>query len=741
MTRRKYIISWLIAIFNIWLITNPFPIYATSISNPDDSRLLQLSFNDTIARIDLRISEFEKNGNRTELAKALTEKAGIYFRVARYDDALMTANQALLVANEEGREQLVEPIYHLLSLIHIENELVFEAAEYLYAGYQKSLDMKDTTNIGWYLVNLSEIEEYLGRVSNALEINLTAIDFFKNTRDTLSMAKIYRSQGVVHTELKNFLTAEDYFRKAYRTFYYSGDSLNLGLVLMNQASLNLKELNLYEAQRLIEQAMKLLEGQSQKFYLRSRCIYSELLVQRRNFTQAIEILQEILRIQLSINDQYGYTASLSVLGKAYLGSGNRHMAIDTYTRCAKIADKANLINFKRDSYRNLASILGAEGNSSKAYYYLSSYVTLTDSLFNLQKISEANRLENQAMLRMKEKEIAQQKEQIILNSSQLRQESVKQKFLYIIILLSFGVIVAVAYSYRQKKTANALLTEQNNRIEKQRDMLEFRAREIMDSLNYAQRIQRAILHSSLQPEDFFSDSFLIFIPKEVVSGDFYWFKAVDNLKLFAIADCTGHGAPGAFMSIIGMFGLNQIITEYGQTHPGDVLNQLNELFYHSFEQREGAEIFDGMDIGFCEYNTTTRELKFAGANIYLYILRKSSIPAPSSITLHKTADYTLYQVKCNRQSIGYMAEKIEFSTHSITLMADDTIYLFTDGFVDQFGGPQGKKFRYNELRALLCEMATMPMSEQKNRLLETFTEWKGGYVQVDDVTMLGVRID
>ena len=181
MTRRKYIINWLIVVFDIWLITNSFPIYATSTANPDDSRLQQFSFNDTIARIDLRISEFEKNGNRAELAKALTEKAGIYFRVARYDDALMTANQALLVANEEGREQLLEPIYHLLSLIHIENELVFEAAEYLYAGYQKSLDMKDTANIGWYLVNLSEVEEYLGRVSNAMEINLTAIDFFKNT--------------------------------------------------------------------------------------------------------------------------------------------------------------------------------------------------------------------------------------------------------------------------------------------------------------------------------------------------------------------------------------------------------------------------------------------------------------------------------------------------------------------------------------------------------------------------------
>lgn len=226
----------------------------------------------------------------------------------------------------------------------------------------------------------------------------------------------------------------------------------------------------------------------------------------------------------------------------------------------------------------------------------------------------------------------------------------------------------------------------------------------------------------------------------MVSGDFYWLKSVNEQILFAVADCTGHGAPGAFMSIIGTFGLNQIVSEMGETHPGDVLNELNELFHNSFEQREGAEIFDGMDVAFCNYNPKTRELKFAGANIYLHILRKSSAPAPSSIILHNSDEHTLYQIKCDKQSIGYVLDRSPFSTHSVQLLEGDTIYIFTDGYTDQFGGPNGKKFRYTELRTLLCSIANQPMCKQKDQLIESFTQWKGNNVQVDDVTFLGIKI-
>ena len=147
-----------------------------------------------------------------------------------------------------------------------------------------------------------------------------------------------------------------------------------------------------------------------------------------------------------------------------------------------------------------------------------------------------------------------------------------------------------------------------------------------------------------------------------------------------------------------------------------------------------------MDIALCNYNPRTRELKFAGANIYLHILRKSSAPAPSSIILHNSSGNTLYQVKCDKQSIGYVLDRSPFTTHSVQLLEGDSLYIFTDGYTDQFGGPNGKKFRYTELRNLLCNITELPMSKQKDKLIDSFTNWKGSNIQVDDVTFLGIKI-
>jgi len=696
--------------------------------------------NDSLKIIDKKIKEFENSGNRSALVDFLIKKSKIFKNAGNYEDALINANQALIVANELGREQQLETVLHLLSEIHFDKDLIWESTEYLYNGYKISEAIKDTAKITWYMLAIANAEEYLGRLSNSMEINLTAIEFFKNTGDSISLAKIYRSQGVVHTELGNYTTAQSYIEKSIALLSSANDSLNIGLAYLSLANLDLQKEKLFEAQNHLKRASLILQPINKKFYLRAKTLNGMVLLKNRKFTSAIETFDEVAKEQTSINDKFGLASTLFNRGNAYHESGNNLKAIDSYNQCVKVAREGNLNNYTRQAYKGLAKIFGLSGQQNQAYDNLNRYVNITDSLFNLQKISEANRLENQATIRVKEKEIFNQNELLIRNNEKLKQQKLKVQLLVIILALSFGVIVFAIREYRIKKKANALLTNQKSEIEKQKNLLENRTRDITDSLNYARRIQKAILRSAQQPEEFFKDSFLIFLPKELVSGDFYWLKSVNEQILFAVADCTGHGAPGAFMSIIGTFGLNQIVSEMGETHPGDVLNQLNELFHNSFEQREGAEIFDGMDVAFCNYNPKTRELKFAGANIYLHILRKSSAPAPSSIILHNSTEHTLYQIKCDKQSIGYVLDRSPFSTHSVQLLEGDTIYIFTDGYTDQFGGPNGKKFRYTELRNLLCNIAELPMNKQKDQLIESFTQWKGNNVQVDDVTFLGIKI-
>ncbi|HCT31041.1 MAG TPA: hypothetical protein DIW31_09980, partial [Bacteroidales bacterium] len=225
-----------------------------------------------------------------------------------------------------------------------------------------------------------------------------------------------------------------------------------------------------------------------------------------------------------------------------------------------------------------------------------------------------------------------------------------------------------------------------------------------------------------------------------VSGDFYWVKSKEEQVLFAVADCTGHGVPGAFMSIIGTYGLNSLVNEFNLTNPGEILNEMNSLFKNSFDQSEGSEIFDGMDIGLCLYNPSSKELNYAGANLPLHILRANSKPQPTSHIVHNNNQFSLYQVKPNKQPIGYIFEDTNYVTHGIKLMEGDILYLFTDGFADQFGGLYRKKFRYQELRKLLCEIATKSLSEQHSILNETFRVWKGDNIQVDDMSFMGVKI-
>jgi serine phosphatase RsbU (regulator of sigma subunit) len=194
------------------------------------------------------------------------------------------------------------------------------------------------------------------------------------------------------------------------------------------------------------------------------------------------------------------------------------------------------------------------------------------------------------------------------------------------------------------------------------------------------------------------------------------------------------------MSIIGTYGLNRFADEMEITSPSEMLYHLNTLFEESFKQKEGAEIFDGMDIALCSYNPKTKELIYAGANIALFILRESNQVQPSRTIAAKGVTHTLFNIKPNKQPIGSYFDKKPFVNHSIDLMENDVVYLFSDGFYDQFGGPDGRKYKSAQLYKLLCSIGDKPLESQKLILEETFIEWKGSRNQLDDVTLMGIKI-
>lgn len=263
-------------------------------------------------------------------------------------------------------------------------------------------------------------------------------------------------------------------------------------------------------------------------------------------------------------------------------------------------------------------------------------------------------------------------------------------------------------------------------LQQQKDLIEEKNKEVMDSIHYAKRLQKAILPTSQYIYENLRDSFILFRPKDIVSGDFYWMTNIGDQIFVAAVDCTGHGVPGAMVSIVGANGLNRCVKEFNLTHPSDILDKLRELVIETFNASHGDEVKDGMDIALVSFNKKTKKLEYSGANNPLWIAHYQS--------------KEMEVIKADKQPIGKFDHAVPFTNHEVQLSEGDCIYIFTDGYADQFGGTKGKKLKYKPFQEMLIKHMHMPMHEQKEIVEDTFVEWMSEFEQVDDVCVIGVRL-
>ncbi len=290
-----------------------------------------------------------------------------------------------------------------------------------------------------------------------------------------------------------------------------------------------------------------------------------------------------------------------------------------------------------------------------------------------------------------------------------------------------------------ERSEKELIKNQRDEIEAQRDLVTFQRdqiasqkMEITDSITYAGRIQKAMMVPEEYISELLPEYFVLNKPKVIVSGDFLWLSQENNKIILAVADCTGHGVPGAFMSVLGISFLREIVNERKNIHPNKILNELRKMVISALHQTgESDEAMDGMDIALCSINLKNKELQFAGANNPLYLIRNGELTI----------------IEADKMPVGICFKgEIGFSNHEIRLEGNDSIYLFSDGYADQFGGPDGKKFMLKQFKQLLRDIHDKPMKEQKEILDKTIEEWKSGhekqkgyYDQLDDILVLGLR--
>ena len=320
----------------------------------------------------------------------------------------------------------------------------------------------------------------------------------------------------------------------------------------------------------------------------------------------------------------------------------------------------------------------------------------------------------------------------LLNAKDSELNDSKQTIVYfVLVIMVFLILVffVIRSNYLRKQTNKTLLQQkeiiesQKSEVEAQKHLVEEKQKEIIDSISYAKRLQEAIL----PPQDFInkhiSNNFILYKPKDLVAGDFYWAESIGDLFFIAAADSTGHGVPGAMVSVVCSNALNRTVKEFGLTETGKILDKTRELVVETFE-KSASEVKDGMDISLLCIDTKNKKVTWSGANNALWYIQNNQ----------------LLIIKPDKQPIGKTEKPSPFTTHELEYNNGTTFYLFTDGFADQFGGEKGKKFKYKQLEELLLNHNNLSLSEQSNLLNKKFESWKGHLEQVDDVCVIGVKI-
>jgi serine phosphatase RsbU (regulator of sigma subunit)/Tfp pilus assembly protein PilF len=579
-------------------------------------------------------------------------------------------------------------------------------------GLSKKNNYKKGLGSGYFIMGW--VKHYLGDYDVAQNYYVQAMKIQESIGDDKGLASTLTTMGIIAIRIGNIDKSLEYYQQALTIKEELKDSIGIGALLNNIAVVYYQLEDFDKAIAYMENALKIYEAIGSK-QAQGTILYNlgEYYYEEGEKEKGVKYLQEAHKATLETGDPYTIAMSYITLSSIKLDERNYKEALKLNDLALDYANKAAAKDQIMSVYETYSDIYSAMENYHKAFEYQKDFINIKDSIFNSEKSKQITELAEKYESEKKQKEIE------LLNKEKEKQTALsiaenKRKNTIIFSIIG-GLVLVIIFS--------VFLFKRFRVTNHQKLVIEEKQKEITDSITYAKRIQEAILPPKSILKNLLPNSFFLYKPKDIVSGDFYWLEQKDNKILFAAVDCTGHGVPGAFVSIVGHNGLTRTVNEFGLTQPAQILNKLNELVEETLRQKDN-EVRDGMDISLCSIDFSDNKLEYAGANNPLYLVRNGKI----LIT------------KADKQPIGGTGENKQFTNHTFELQKDDSIYIFSDGFADQFGGLKDKKYGYAQFRKLLLSIQDKPMLEQFNSLDTEFNNWKGETEQLDDVCVVGVRI-
>ncbi len=660
--------------------------------------------------------------NKKQMANALNYQGNAYSKQSNFDKSLACSNKSIKIKQEIGDLKNLSSIYISIGNVYAGKGDNTKGLEY----YKMALDISMDNNKVQAAVfnNMGSLSRRQGNYEQALIYYKRSLKLKKTIGDKKGIGNTLNNIGNIYFTRKNYEQAISYYQKSL--------TLQQELDIVNPAALcNIGnvyfEMGDYEkaltyCNKSLSQDIKM----GNKSGIALLCI-GKIYLAQGNHKDALNYFKRSVNINLQKGASPVAAESLICLGKVYLIKGDIKKAKANYTDAFEIAQEIGAFKELKEISEALYKIYKDLGDKNNALIMHETFVLANDSLAKMTAEQELYKFEIDKDYELKKQaDSIKHLSELLIHQKDIiiKDEKLKSIYTFVSGLTLIGIL-AVAFVIF---LINRFLHSNNQKriIENQHFKLDESHKELTDSIKYAQQIQKAILTSDNYIANSLQECFILFKPKDVVSGDFYWVYKEEGFTFFTVADCTGHGVPGAFMSMLGISFLNEIIIEKGIKKTDEILNQLSGKIKSALNQKGvSGERRDGMDIAFCCLNTKTNELFFSGARNPLILIRNNEI----------------LEFKSDKRPVGYyLGKNIPFTSKKVKLQEGDVIHIYSDGFSDQFGGKSGKKYKSANFKKLLLSISDKSMNQQNQLLSKEFDSWKGDLEQIDDVCVMGVRI-
>ena len=684
------------------------------------------TYADSLAQLQY---EFSRTGNYEQWMAAARNSQGVSaLYQGNYIQAKKYCVESLELATKVNHKPSMASALNNLGLIHYNQGDLIRAIDCFNKKTNITEQLGDELGSAQTYINLGVLYTSQGNVPKAIDYYHKGLRLYEKLDDKAAISIALSNIGSIYFEQEDFKNALDYFLKSVKISSALNDVLNTSIAYNNIGEVY-SSIGKYD--EAMEHLVKSLEIKENFGFKKGSVItlnnIGKLHHHQKEYEKAMDYGRRSSKIAVDIEYDAGLALSHALMSDVYASKNEHKKAIEYGNKSLELANKSGSLVQVRDAAKLLYKSYKELGNKDKALQLYELYVANKDSLYNEENRKEIIRQEYKASYDkqaladsldyIRKKELKD-----LEHSASLEKEENRRYFLY----LSIGALILIGififFGYWRKKKANTIISLQKAEVEIQKVILAEKNKKIVDSITYAKRIQAAVLPPLKLLSECLNDSFVLYKPKDLVAGDFYWLEQKAGKTLFAVADCTGHGVPGAIVSVICNNGLNRSVREHNLSVPGEILDKTREIVIEEFQKSEEV-IKDGMDIAICSLEGN--QLKFAGAFNPLWLIRN--------------ATNEIIEFKGNKQPIGRYDKKVPFDTKSLELQPGDTIYIFSDGFADQFGGEKGKKIKPSGFKKFLLDNADKSMKEQQVLLNEAFESWKGEMEQIDDVCVMGFR--